>query len=58
MEQFEKLNVEEFKKEHDDRHKLFEKWQDVTKVIARRDQDILKIGEEVGQILDLIAKNK
>ena len=50
--------AEEFKKEHDERHKLFEKWQDVTKTIARRDEDILRIGEEVGEVLDLIANNK
>ena len=37
---------------------MFEKWQDVTTVIARRDEDILKIGEEVGEVLDLITSNQ
>ena len=37
---------------------MFEKWQDVTKVIARRDEDILKIGEEVGEVMDVIANNQ
>ena len=50
--------AEEFKKEHDERHKLFEKWQDVTTVIARRDEDILRIGEQVGEVLDLVANNQ
>ena len=30
----------------------------MTKVIAKRDEDILKIGEEVGEVLDLINDNK
>ena len=40
------------------RHDLFEKWQDVTKTIAKRDEDILKIGEEVGEMMEAINANK
>ena len=49
---------EEFKKEHDERHKLFEKWQDVTKIIAKRDQDINKIGENFADLIDEINQKK
>lgn len=47
--------AEEFKKEHDERHKLFEKWQDVTNTISRRDEDVQKIGENFEELMDEIS---
>ena len=37
---------------------MFEKWQDVTKIIARRDQDINKIGEQFADLIDEINQKK
>lgn len=50
--------AEEFKKEHDQRHILFNKWQEVTKTIARRDDDINRIGEDFAALMDQINANK
>ena len=37
---------------------MFEKWQDVTKIIAKRDQDINKIGEQFADLIDEINQKK
>lgn len=50
--------AEEFKREHDERHRLFEKWQEVTKNIARRNQDINDMGEEFAAVKIEISKNE
>lgn len=50
--------AEEFKREHDERHRLFEKWQEVTKNIARRNQDINDMGEKFAAVKVDISKNE
>lgn len=50
--------AEEFKKEHDERHKLFEKWQEVTKNIAKRNQDINDMGEKLAEVKIEISNNE
>jgi hypothetical protein len=36
-------NSEEFKRHHEERHKLFMQWQDVTENIYKRDQSIVDV---------------
>ena len=50
--------AEEFKKQHDERHKLFEKWQEVTKSIAKRNNDIMSVGEATAQVKAEITDQK
>ncbi|KAM3137530.1 hypothetical protein pb186bvf_010320 [Paramecium bursaria] len=51
-------SAEEFRRQHDDRHKLFEKWQEVTDNIARREQAIKDEGENYSEIKSKINQNK
>ena len=37
---------------------MFQKWQDVTKIIAKRDQDIIRIGMDTQDLKEDIAQNK
>ena len=50
--------AEEFRRQHDERHKLFEQWQEVTENIARRDQAIRNEGERFADIKMKINANK
>jgi hypothetical protein len=50
--------AEEFRREHDERHKLFEKWQDVTKNIAKRNEDINNMGENFAAVKIEISCNE
>lgn len=43
-------NSEEFKRHHEERHKLFMQWQDVTENIYKRDQSIVDEGERFAQV--------
>ena len=50
--------AEEFRGQHDDRHKIFEQWQEVTENIARRDLAIRQEGEQFADIKMKINGNK
>ncbi len=42
--------AEEFKKHHEERHKLFQQWQEVKDNISRRDRAIVEEGDQLARI--------
>ncbi|CAK59765.1 unnamed protein product (macronuclear) [Paramecium tetraurelia] len=50
--------AEEFRRQHDERHKLFQQWQEVTDNIARRDQAIRDESERYADIKAQIKANQ
>lgn len=50
--------AEEFKRQHEERHKLFLQWQEVTEIISRRDAAIRLEGENFARIKMEIKSNK
>ena len=50
--------AEEFKRQHEERHKLFLQWQEVTEIIAKRDLAIREEGENFARIKMEIKSNK
>ncbi|EGR30111.1 hypothetical protein IMG5_141810 [Ichthyophthirius multifiliis] len=50
--------AEEFKKQHNDRHKLFLQWQEVTEIISKRDIQIRQEGENFARTKIEIKQNK
>lgn len=49
---------EEFKKQHEERHQLFNQWKETTQIIQNRDQSIREQGEEFARIKMEINSNK
>ncbi|KAL4481667.1 hypothetical protein ABPG74_007756 [Tetrahymena malaccensis] len=50
--------AEEFKRQHEERHKLFLQWQEVTEIISKRDLAIREEGENFARIKIEIKSNK
>eukprot|EP00828_Plagiopyla_frontata_P039531 TRINITY_DN5201_c0_g1_i7.p1 TRINITY_DN5201_c0_g1~~TRINITY_DN5201_c0_g1_i7.p1 ORF type:complete len:487 (-),score=118.97 TRINITY_DN5201_c0_g1_i7:135-1595(-) len=50
--------AEEFKKNHQQRHKYFEQWKEVCEIIAKRDKAIVEEGENFAKIKMEINQNK
>ncbi|EGR29742.1 hypothetical protein IMG5_149250 [Ichthyophthirius multifiliis] len=50
--------ADEFKKQHNERHKLFLQWQEVTEIISKRDIAIRNEGENFARIKMEIKENK
>ena len=50
--------AEEFKRHHEDRHKLFTQCQDVSENIDKRNKEILEESEKYASIKQMIAENR